>query len=375
MKPFYLLPSLLLILISCKNGRDEKFKNDIIGEWKFVEDFDSITNTYPIPPPSPYRIMLDFAVCNDTLYIDKGGLSWVDESGGYDKRKFHYSGNKTKYKIKDDSLMVFIPHFKVWSSQKIFSIKDDTLVVETAPKKYRKFIRQHYKINTAEKYDAIIVSSSSCYGSCPIADALIERNGKVTYHGSHNNLIDGNYTGKITTAEYLDLEREFKKAGIDTLRTDYAATHTDDQTITVTFIREGKIYKTISDYGFQSPSELISASNQTRFLYQQLKLEKVKLPFPDLRKGYIGFDDKDRSCYLKLSEQFFLITEIEKSRVVNHSFEGVYTLQYGDYGNKKFINTDGRYYKFPLEYGGKTIDLGYNFIERNGLEKRFEKHE
>ncbi|MFP9099664.1 DUF6438 domain-containing protein [Flavobacterium sp. RHBU_24] len=373
MKPFYLLPFLLLLL-SCENEREAQIKRDIVGEWKYIEDFDSIPYTDSLlPPPPPLDVMYDFSVLDDTTYLDKSGY-WKkneNEPGGL----IYYSGRKTKYKIKDSMLMVFNPVEKNWYFEKIYSLNGDTLIYKLEAKKYRRFTRQHYKINPNEKYDAIIVSASPCFGSCPIADVRIDRNGTVTYQGSYNNLKNGNFTATISAKDYLALEREFKKAGIDSLETYYAATHTDDQTITVTFIKDGKIYRTISDYGFQSPSELRSACNQARFLYQQLELKEAALPYPDLRQGYVGFDKSNKSCVLEMSEQFFLVTELEKAKPVRHVFNGKFIFQFGKYGHKKFIVTDGRYYKLPPEDGGETLDLGYNFIERNGLEKRFEKHE
>jgi hypothetical protein len=37
------------------------------------------------------------------------------------------------------------------------------------------------------------------------------------------------------------------------------------------------------------------------------------------------------------------------------------------------LHTDGRYYQYQDNGKTVTLDLGYNFIERNKLEKRFVK--
>lgn len=373
MKPIYLLP-LLLLLFSCKNEREAQLKRDIVGEWKYIEDFDSIPYTDSLlPPPPPLDVMYDFLVLDDTTYLDKQGYWKKNESepGGL----IYYSGRKTKYQIKDSLLMVFNPVEKNWRFETIYSLKGDTLIYKIDALKYRRFIRQHYTINPNEKYDAIIVSTSPYYGTLPVQDVRIDRNGSVIYQGSFNNLKNGNFTAKISAEDYLALELEFKKAGIDSLKTNYAATHTDDQTITITFIKDGKIYKTISDYGFQSPSELRGAANQARFLYQQLKLKEAVLLYPELRKGALGFYRNSWGTSLEQSEQFYLITELEKAKKTEQAFVPKFWLQYGFFKRGRAMETDGRYYKFPLEDGGLTLDLGYNFITRNGLERRFTKNE
>lgn len=372
MKLIYLLPILLLV-ISCKNEKEEKFKKDIIGEWKFIKEIDSTLRNETLPE-LPFRdfIMSDF-ICNASgAYKEKSGFWEVTKNATKDSiHIIKYCGWKSSYAIKGDSVFVLDQCLNKWRKTRIHSIHSDTLIYNMGKKRYCLFKRKKYKLVAEEKYDQIIVSSSGCYGSCPVANISVAATGKIVYNGERFNLKDGNYNGKITQQEYIELQDDFKKAGVDTLKTDYSANWTDDQTITVTFIKNGKIYKTVSDYGFQSPSELIAACTQVRFLYQQLKLKRTALPFPELREGYIGFDTADKSLSLDSSEQFYLITELERAKPVNILFKSKFTLQYGDYYHKKFMQTDGRYYKFAKEEGGKTIDLGYNFIERDQLGDRF----
>jgi hypothetical protein len=59
-----------------------------------------------------------------------------------------------------------------------------------------------------------------------------------------------------------------------------------------------------------------------------------------------------------------------QAQAADVKFEPLYQLNYLE---GQSVQTDGRYYKF--EAGGKTLDVGYNFIERNNLEKRFVKNE
>lgn len=377
MKSIYLLPILLLIMISCKNERQEKLEKDIIGEWKFIKEIDSSVTNESIPE-IPFRIffMSDFSCEAGGKYKEKSGF-WevIEDTTKFAGRMNKYCGWDSEYRIKNDSLSVLDQCSGKWRRSKIYTLDNEKLIYQMGEKHYCLFEKRKYKIDPREKYDQIIVSSSGCYGSCPIANISIAANGKVTYEGSAYNLKNGNYNAKITPQKYLELEKEFKRAGIDTLKTNYSAGWTDDQTITATFIRNGRIYKTVYDYGFQAPSEFIAACNQARFLYQHIQLEKFTLPIPELREGYIGFETSNTSLDLMRSEQFYLVTELEKAKPVsNISFKSKFTLQYGNYEHKKFIETDGRYYKFPPGEGGKTLDLGYNFIDRNGLEKRFEKN-
>jgi hypothetical protein len=60
------------------------------------------------------------------------------------------------------------------------------------------------------------------------------------------------------------------------LNESYEANHTDDERIIVSFIKNNKIIRTVSDYGHEAPEEFIWAYQPLRYLYQQVKLEKLE---------------------------------------------------------------------------------------------------
>jgi hypothetical protein len=217
------------------------------------------------------------------------------------------------------------------------------------------------------------VSTSPCFGSCSIGSTSIDNQGNFIFYGQGFTKKEGLFVSKTNKELYKRIERNFKKADIDTLYEKYAVNWTDAQTVTVTFIKDNKIYKTISDYGRKAPREFYWAYTPVSLLYQKLNLKPfVTTEQNEFPMSYTCFENKGKICCLEKSESFYLFTEICKSKEVHATFEKKYVIEYWETENiKKKILTDGRYYQ--LEKKDKTIifDLGYNFLERNNLLKKF----
>jgi hypothetical protein len=372
MKSILLFIPVILLLFSCCANNEDKLKKQLIGEWVFFEKRPSHINTAYPPPPSP------FPDNGFTFYEDgkcECKLDYFriirDEEGN---RHGISLGNITKYKIWNDSIGIYNLSDSTWLKRKILLLHKDSIGLQTEDSTYNVYIRPKYIINPEEKYDKIIVSSSGCYGSCPVMNICINQDGFMIYEGLKHNTPNGLFTSTLTTKEFQQIETRFKKASISALREEYLAGWTDDEEVSITFVKNNKIFKSVRDYGHQSPKELIWAYMPVRYLYQHIKLQPYKSKVPDLYDLSIEFETKLQICSLLQSESFYLKTELYKSKEVSLPFDAKYTITYWTDDNyTETIYTDGRYFKIHEKNQWRTLDLGYNFLAKNNLMGRFRK--
>ncbi|KFC22937.1 hypothetical protein IO90_05100 [Chryseobacterium sp. FH1] len=371
MKTFCQILLLIIILVSCKSEKQKQFEKDIIGEWSFAKyvELEKQENYNQIleEPPSPFfRNVGGFVFKENGTLMDETGFFDFDEGKSREERRILYKGDSTNYKINDDSLKIFNPIEKSWNKYKIISVTNDTLTLQKNQGYYLKYYKQTYKPKPNETFDKIIISSSGCYGTCAILSVEFNKNGKVFYLGEKYNTVNGFYTSNISNFEYEKIENSFKKANIMKLKNSYSDSVSDSNTITVTFVKDNKIVKTISDYASQAPPELIMAYRKAMFKYQLIKLSKFEtnknLVNPTFFNLYIG----EKLIFLEQSERFLLLNGILNGEKVHININEKYRLKFSDVDKDFTIKTDGRFYK----YQNQVYDIGYNFIEINNLEKR-----
>jgi hypothetical protein len=366
---------IIFIIYSCQKNKDAQLNKDILGEWTYIKTVDQ---RKPLkdhdlklpPPPPPFGSHIQgYIFSENNVCENKSGYFKRIDAEEREDRKILFLGTETKYKIEKDSLKILDLLTKTWEKQKIHSIVDDTLTTIISDSLFVKYARTKYKIDTNENYDKIIVSSSGCYGSCPILNISIDNNGNIFYYGQNYNTQNGFFKSKITQKEYQKIQNSFKKADIKNLETNYEANHSDDEAVTITFVKNNKIAKSITDYGRKSPVDLIWAYTSVRYLYQNIKLVPVKTDKP-LPMWGISFTKGNQICDLTKSESFYLLTEIFKGKESYSKFKNKYLIEFwNDHNKKETIYTDGRYFKCR----GKVIDIGYNFLEANNLTDKFRK--
>lgn len=309
-------------------------------------------------------------------YYKTGYIFYPDNSCedklGYFKREnseWIFLGTTTIYKIEDDSLKIFNLTDSTWKNTKIESISSDTLTLITKDSSLIKYAKANYEINNELSFDKIIVST---LGIGSTNDVSIDKKGIVTCSGGYNT--DSSlFSAKVDEQVFSKIELNFKKANVEQLNDDYSLNCNDCRMIWVTFIKDNKIYKTIKDYGNQAPLEFYWAYMPVRFLYQTIKLKPLtKGQFNQLSSSHIILETKRKVCLLEKSEFFYFITELYNSKQVKLNFKSKYDLIYWnkDYKEKR-IKTDGRFYSIEKNGITTTVDLGYNFIERNNLIKKF----
>lgn len=372
MRKTTILVTLILTLISCKQ-KSNNYERLIIGDWKsFYEIPRETKNKDLIILPrrlspfgeSGYSFYKNGEVENKTGYFDL-----ANGNDGRSTREF--LGNCTKYRIKNDSLETFDLKDKKWVNFKIVTLTKDSLILEYNDKSKEKFVKQNYKIEPQNSFDNLIVSTSGCDGTCPVDDIMISKNGEIEYYGEMYVNQKGFSKSKISPKSFANIENNYKKANFMNLKENYIASRSDAMTITTTFIKDGKILKTITDYGHESPTEMKWATLPIVYLNQNIKLERKDdfKNFIDFQ--YVGFVSGQKVCELTKSESFYLKYLLQHSQESKKNFKVKYTINYWAAGTKKKIESDGQYFKFETKKGEfTTLNLGYNFLEKNGLLKR-----
>lgn len=370
------------LIFGCKREKKESH-TQLIGEWSKIEE----EQNNDFPPPPIYR---PFGVSFSDKEIEffNGFVQYkMDSVSG--KRIKDFKGLSTDYDVRRDSIFIKDPFSQKWKFKwKINRVLKDTLVLERNDSTFFKLKRIKPIVNI--NFDQIVFSRSGCYGSCPIIDISVNKNGEVYFQGEGYVNPLGFYKSKIDSIQAHQIFSKFGKANIDSLSNEYAVGRTDDESITTTFIKDGRIIKTIHDYGKAGPKELVWAYVPIENLYTQIDLDSLPLDEPYYPKlHYYTFEKDSLILRLDKSESYYLWTEIHKSKTVSTDFKSLYSIGFrGNYTywgadpNEKRkhkyqlekIESDGRIYKFYFkDQDSKTYDLGYNFIEKNFEESDFKK--
>ncbi len=234
-----------LFFSSCTNKPNKQTNEKYItGDWVLVEHKDDARSAVPdfyMPGFSFYT--------NHTFDNKTGFFKYVKDSLW---GKQYYLGSISKFRLTNDSLFLFRPDDSKWYSYKILELSSDFL------KFGKNGVTKSYKrINTSKNetpsFDQIILSTSDCFGPCPVSNTIINANGTVVFEGEMFTIHTGLFTGNIPKEKYDQLQGNFRKIDFDDLKNEYSSGITDMQTICTTFVRDGKIYKSVSDYAGLAP--------------------------------------------------------------------------------------------------------------------------
>jgi hypothetical protein len=353
---------LILTLISCEKKPTNNYEKLILGDWIYEKE----------KPEKENRLIYDFAYSfeKNGKCVVKPGYYETKNNIETKERNTLFYGTKTKYKIEEDSLFIYDLSSKKWDNFKIIGINSKTLQIKFDKKDIIFFSKINFKENQNENFDKIIISKSPCFGSCPINDVEINKNGEINYYGAHYNSKNGFFKSKISLNEFTEIQKNLKKVNYLKLKDNYSANWTDDQEISVTFVKDNKIVKSITDYGRQSPKNFRINIEPLTYLYQKLKLiENKKLK--DFQYINIRFEKVNKFINLTSSEIYYLSNLLSNSMITNKTFNVEYITDYDNDYNVSKIETDGRFFKiYSKNKTSITLDLGFNFIEKNELTKR-----
>ncbi|MFL9844286.1 DUF6438 domain-containing protein [Flavobacterium rhizosphaerae] len=371
MKPYIIIIPFLLLFVSC-NKKSNHFAKEIIGDWKFeAKAFNEQYYKKNKLPAPPLIGALGYSFYEDGTYECKNRKYYVPAEKNNEYGDWAYYSGKSKYLIEDDSLKLQNPINKKWECYKLTDISSDTLAIKFGDNLDKKFSRVNYTKTDESNIDQIIISSSGCYGTCPIEALSIDSKGNVLYMGTEYSVKEGFYSAQISVDKFYNILTGFEKAAFENLDDHYYADHTDDETIDITFIKNNTIIKTIEDYGQAAPSEFIWAYLPLRHLIEELKYKNKTVQFENFPVGQIYFRKDKTEGKITKSEMFLLFTEIQKAKITDTFFDKKFSLKIFFDSHIQAIYTDGRYFSLP-DNGDKALDLGYNFFERNNLENRLE---
>ena len=361
---------LLLILISCKQNAINNNEKAIIGDWKFIKEIQK-KGGHAAPEPQLIEFVGGYSFLSDGVCEKKPGYFKRIKGNEPQDGKTLFLGTTTKYKIEDDSLKIYNLYSCTWTSLKIASINIDTMILRNNDSNFVKYAKSNYQIDDKEHFDKIIISASGCYGACPINDISINEKGEAIYFGDEYNTVNGCFKSKLSPTIFSKLENDFKKANIKKLRDHYSGMWSDDETISVTFVKSNKVFKTVVDYGRQSPAEFYWAYTSARYLYQQIPLDTISIHLNYFPFKYSLFESGGKVCELSQSEGFYLWTLLMASNKTNKHFTEKYFIRNVRLKERE-IKTDGQLFKFTDDDGvTRTYDLGFNFIITNGFDKKF----
>ena len=257
------------------------------------------------------------------------------------------------------------------NKNEITSHKIDSIKLENNLSEIQNNSNSQKEIHTEEtNYDAIIVNQGSCFGECPINSTFLNRNGEFYFRSTeYNSVTKGLYTSLIDINETNKIFALFDQLNFNVLKDKYTTYQEDVSTDYITFIKNGKIVKTIESE-MNCPIDLRKAYTELSNLYEKSHLEKK---LDSNFKGSIMSATFNDSIFLEDSEIYFLEILLEKGIKGNFKFIKKYTLDFFTWGenNVESIVSDGRYYQINYKDNtSKTIDIGYDFIENNPILKQ-----
>lgn len=368
---------LLLIFISFFSC-EEKKENLLIGNWCFDErlkneDYDSFDEE-----------IFGLNIINDSVLEYKFGfyedVPTLMKVINFDRRNLNmkinalsFLGTKTKYKVKDSTLLFWDKSDSIWVEYKIKKSNQKNLILEDQNQKEYNLTKTENNYNNSTLYDAIIVDREGGFGCCGINTTYINRKGEMYFKGLGYNTNEEDFKTQLDLKTVTQIFDNFDKMNILKMDDSYQRSATDAQNNSISFIKNGKIVKSIQDYANKAPLDFFTAYNELSYLYQKVKKKNDIIFLFDNRVHFPSFENKIVQNKIYNSELFLLELELIKGKASNISFEPKYSLNFSNL-NQGFIfnkiETDGRYYKFIYKNNtSKTIDIGYNFIEINPIIK------
>lgn len=355
-----------------------------------------VVDSIDIEPPSPFRGSgrgISYEFINDSIVDTKRRYFKVTKSETR-KSEYKFIGTTTHYKILGDSLRLFNMTDSIWEKGKYLKkITEDSLILINSNGRKQTFLRYNNKADNSEYVDLVALSSSGCFGTCPIMNIIIDSTGGVVFYGERHIDKLGFFEGKIPKERFNKIKNELRDVHIKKLERDYSVDWTDDETISTTFISKNEFVNSIEDYGEVGPVELIWIYTSLRYLFQDIELKRLdstKIPFY-LDLHYFRFERGSEICNLTQSESFLLWNYLRKGSHVettatnrfqvnfvrNYTWFPHYDEMDDPYKEKseekvRTITTDGRFYTFDIMGQEKvTIDIGFNFFDLNQKFLRF----
>lgn len=353
---------LLFCFLSCKKNTVNP--ELLLGDWEFVtpktiyENDSLLSTTY---------VSSDFRFEKDSIFKLNDGFFQRGEKNN----EYKYLGQKSKYYVENDSLFILNTITNDYLAQKISHLSKDTLALYDKDDKMTfYYTKRKAEIPSKINLSQITLSLGPCFGTCPISSISVDNNGNVVYFGESNTQYNGLFKGKINKEIFEEIVSELNNIRFTELKNEYSVDVSDLSDISVTFINNKKIIKTIYAYGHTEPRQLKSILNRIKYLYQDMNLKEIEYEFPILNPVFDNY-------HFQNSEVFYLQSLLLNSTKTEIQFRPKYRQTASlilpeefDYENyeqmKRNVITNGRYFKLEDKYHQfSTFDIGFDFFKNN----------
>lgn len=253
-----------LLCLSCSDNADKETAPSIYellqGDWtteKYarehfgVNHFNFNVNDSIFTMFSAYSDSAKFKIQGNLLTV-------LDSSHTY------YMGTHQKYeivKITNTELTLIAKSNYVRKRLRNYDWDNDTL-------KFEKIAKKNSVVPTKIRF-----SSSGCYGSCPRLKLTVDDSRTIKFYGLGFTSIEGPYSGKISKREYDLILKQINQIDLDSLKTAYSASWTDDQTRSLTIETSDSTIKTYAYGTYLEPIELTILLDNLIDLYKRSDLK------------------------------------------------------------------------------------------------------
>ena len=380
--------AVILLCIGCSEKKSFFQYSDLVGEWELVDRADLDKPYVPYINggslgPCDRRVLVFHA--DSTVEIREMQIK-TDYSNPYYSKTFSFPDYKFPFAIRQDSLKILQDSLSFFNFEDstwfigmpIRRLTSDTLILQTGENDSLLYRRAAPLPETLPVFDAIVLSATNsyCRSTTPIINIMIRADGRVLFHCERSIDSTGIYKATLTPEQYATIQNLFRRADIKNTEMDffYKERPPGSEQISITFLKDGRIYKTITDYGSSAPADLMWAIVRLRHLYLQLALTKLADSELSVYENMRPFYLRHGTMYYRItpSESFLLWSYLRKGKLtaehatgrnlyISHITDGAFSN-----GESCTMKTDGQRYTFLVK--GKTpvtIDIGFNFIEQN----------
>lgn len=274
MKKYFFYLTCIVLTYSCNLNKQELNIDLIQGDW--------VSNVFQTKWKD-YRYIFSF---EDTLCTYLYG--W---------------GEYTSFKINDSLLLIKESKFDIDDSTlnnqiytfKIVELNNEILQLSPSSEPTKSLLSGYDNINIDtikfSKVKAknnllplgISFSSSGCFGSCPSMLLEIDSSRNVKFYGHSFTKFKGSFKGVIEEKDYLSILKKIHNLQLDSIKENYSASWTDDQTCGIVIDFGNKTLRS-RVYGFdKEPIELRILFHKLIEIYKDIDLQKASADISDFK--------------------------------------------------------------------------------------------
>jgi len=379
-KQLFLIIFSFIVISSCTNTED-KYRSQILGEWYPLDEENLIG--YHFMENNRCENKLGYYEYFDSIY-GPPKIECFEKCQIYShwENIINYRGNTTFYDIQKDCLILFDLTKKTLIHRKFRFLSSDTLLLSNPDTQIdEKYYRKSYPVDNEAILDEVIffLPAISRYNMREKYVSIKKTGEVVICTGSRWDF----HSYKMNKEDFDRIEYLFKKADRSILMEKQIfprkifPSFIESTNSSISFVRGNKIKTIETPVETINTKEFLWAYFSVLFGLSQMHLTPCKIDdydnlifFPEIVFSALKFHTKNRTLDLSGSECFYLRNLISQGKETKQTFIPIYKLKESFY-DKEGIKTDGRFYRCIQNGREITIDIGFNFIEENGLAAYF----